>query len=125
MSGSKGDSEQSNKVRYRPADLMTQGEVGGILERSFQREGGREPNEEDARRLLALAEEAEKRAEAAESMAREAETAGLESAARASLRESEAGDIRVVDRWKETAETYHREAENLRAEAERLRRYFA
>ena len=75
MSGFRRKKEEPDNTRYRPADLRTRDEVGGILERSFQHEGGKEPNEEEARRLLALADEAEQRAEIAENLAREAETA--------------------------------------------------
>jgi hypothetical protein len=123
MSRFKGDREQPDKARYRPADSRTRGEVGGILERSFQREGGKEPNEEEARRLLALADEAEKRADAAESLAHEADSAAADSEG-SSEWTGDAAHVPEAERLKEAAQIYRREAESLREEAERLRRYF-
>jgi hypothetical protein len=116
MSGFRDNRKEPDRTRYRPADARTRDEVGGILERSFQHESGREPNEEEARRLLALADEAEKRAEVAESLAREAEAAVVD-AVEVCPQTGEAASL------EETAERRHREAEVLRAEADRLRRY--
>lgn len=108
--------------RFRPSDPKTQQEVGGVLERAFQREGGREPEELEAQRFLALAEEADQRAEAAESLAMEAEDA----AAQASERFARTGgpdDLESVKRYEDMAGEYRREAECMRLEAERLRKY--
>jgi len=117
MSGFREKKEKPDETRYRRADARTRNEVGGILERSFQHEGGREPNEEEARRLLALADEAEHRAEAAESVAREAEAAAVSAVEASPPRQGEANQL------EETAKKHRREAESLREEAERLRRY--
>lgn len=108
--------------RYRAADMKTQEEVGGILERAFQREGGHEPYEEEARRFLALADEAEGKAEAAESLAREAEAA-VERYAERHAHTGDPDDLELMQRRETEAQAYRREAESLRLEAERLRRY--
>lgn len=119
------DLNDPNRIdRFRPAAPQTQEEVGGVLERSFRRERGREPNEEESRRFLALADEAEKKAETSEASAREAEA----SAARAAERYSHGGDSSDTDdarRWEEAAAVYRREAESFRLEADRLRQYLA
>jgi hypothetical protein len=98
-------------IHYRPADSQTQDELGGVLERSFAREGGREPNLEEIHHFAAMADEALREAEAKLSLARDAESA----AARA------AEDRCEVERWIESAERYKREAAELRERAEELR----
>lgn len=107
---------------FPAADVRTQEEVGGLLERAFRREGGEEPREEEKRRLLARAEEAEARAAAAESQAREAEWSG-ERAAERYGRSGSGEYLASLRDWQEQAEARRREAEELRGEAERLRHY--
>ena len=114
--------EDREGERYRPADPRIREEVGGILERAFQSEGGRKHDEEEARRFMALAEEAESRAESAERLAQEAEQAAERAAERYALTGS-ADDLAAVQRWETEAGAYRREAENMRQEAERLRKY--
>lgn len=107
---------------YRAVDPRTQEDVGDTLERAFRREDGREPREEEMLRFIALAEDAERRADVAESMAREAEQA----LAQASERYGRSGggdDLAAIERWTAAVEAHRREAESLRAEAERLRYY--
>jgi hypothetical protein len=113
---------QTSSNHYRAADARTQEEVGGILERAFQRESGREPREEEERRFLAWAEEAESKAEAADSLAREAEQAAAQATERYSLTRGE-DDMAARQRWDSEAEAYRREADDQRLEAERLRHY--
>lgn len=108
--------------RYRAADARTQEEVGGLLERAFQREGGREPRQEEARRFLEWVKETEGKAEAVDSLAREAEQAAAEAAERFARTRGE-DDLAALQRWEAEADAYRREAENLRLEAERLRHY--
>ena len=107
---------------YRPADRETQQEVGGILERAFQREGGREPYEAEMARFFTNAEEADARAEQAEAALREAEREGDRAAERYALTGGP-DDLAAVERFRAQAESYRREAETLREEAERLRKY--
>lgn len=108
--------------RYEAADPYTRGEVGGILERAFQREGGKEPNELEAQQLLFLADESERRAELAELSALEAEQAALQAAERYALT-GETDDGEAMRRLETEAKAYRREAEALRLEVERLRSY--
>ncbi|MHB0877399.1 MAG: hypothetical protein ACYC5O_15285 [Anaerolineae bacterium] len=111
-----------DRDHYRAVDPRTQEEVGDVLERAFRREDGREPREEEVRRFLALAEEAERGAETAESLAREAEQAAAAASERYGLTGG-SDDLAAVERWTGAAQTYRREAESLRLEAERLRYY--
>jgi len=108
--------------RFRPADPRTQEEVGGVLERAFRNEGGDEPREEEARRFLELAAEAEKRAEAADALAEEAGRAATAAAERHATTGG-ADDLAAVKRWDEVAAEQRRRAEAERLEADRLRRY--
>jgi hypothetical protein len=113
---------QTEPERYRPAEARIREEVGGILEHAFQREGGRQPNEEEVRRFLALANEAETRAEAAEYLAGETEQAAVQAAERYALTGG-ADDLAALQRYEAEAEAYRREAEAMRLEAEHLRQY--
>jgi hypothetical protein len=106
--------DAGDPARYRPADARTQKELGGVLERAFERESGREPDEEEIRRLNALADEALHEAEIRLALAREAESALARAGEEAELR-----------KWAEALETYRREAAEFRLEAERLRGYIA
>lgn len=110
------------KDRYQATDPYTRGEVGGILERAFQREHGKEPNELESQQLLFLADESERRAEIAELSAIEAEQAALQAAERYALT-GETDDGEAMRRWEAEARAYRREAEALRLEVERLRSY--
>jgi len=106
--------------RFQPADPRTQEELGGVLERSFARERGKEPAEEEVRRLHAMADDALREAEMKLRMAREAEDA----MARAAERYGTSGDpvhLADLERWRDAAEAYKREAEELKIEGERLR----
>ncbi|MEW6367235.1 MAG: hypothetical protein AB1714_21605 [Acidobacteriota bacterium] len=116
------DPDRDDSGRFRPADTRTQEEVGGVLERAFAREGGREPNEAEAQRYLQLADEAEKKAKEAEVLAGEADAAAVRSAERYATTQSPS-DQDSVERWKVEAETHRREADSLRKEAERMRQY--
>jgi hypothetical protein len=108
---------------YQPTSRRIRAEVGGVLERAFRREGGEEPAEEDVLALLSLAEEAEARAEAAENHAREAERAAAEARERYA-RSASPDDLSEVEFFEAELKSYHREAVELRLEAERLRAYF-
>jgi len=96
--------------RFRPPDRQTQEELGGILERAFMREDGKEPAEEEVRRLHALADDALREAEMKLSLAREAEAA-IE----------RAKDPDEAARYREAGEIYKREAGALKDRAEQLR----
>jgi hypothetical protein len=111
------------EAAYRPTSQRVRAEVGGVLERAFRREGGQEPDEEDFTALLSLAEEAEARAEAAESHAREAERAAAEAGERYG-RSANPEDLAEVQYFEAEKVAYQREAESLRLEAERLRAHF-
>jgi hypothetical protein len=107
-------------VHYQPADPQTQEELGGVLERAFTRESGREPNQEEVYRFAALADEALHQAEAKLAMAREAEAAVALAAERYG-RSGDPEDLRETERWTESAERSRREAAELRERAEDLR----
>jgi len=106
--------DANDPARYRPPDPRTQKELGGALERAFEREQGREPDEEENRRYHALADEALREAETRLALAREAEAA-LELAR----------DPAEIERWTEQLENYRREAGEFRRKAELLRGYVA
>ena len=112
----------SPDAHYQPADRDTQQEVGGILERAFQREDGHEPYEAEITRFVGAAEEAEARAEAAEALQRESERAGDEVAERYALTAGP-DDLAAVEHHRTEAESYRRESEMLHQEAERLRKH--
>jgi len=106
-------------VHYQPADPQTQEELGGVLERSFTRESGREPNQEEIHHFAALADEALLQAEAKLSMASDAESAIARAAgALRPIRRSE--DLGEVERWTESARRFQREAAELRERAQEL-----
>jgi hypothetical protein len=97
-------------------------EVGRLLERAFQREEGRIPDEMEIRQLETLAGEAERQAESAERLAEEAlQAARLASAEYAATHALD--DLEAVQRWEAEAASYRREAESYQLEAEHLRRY--
>jgi hypothetical protein len=110
-----GENEEISGQRFAPADEKIREEIGGILERAFKRESGVEPNEQEIHRFLILAEEAEKRAEAYEHLARQASEA-------AEIARSE-DDLELTQLRESEAEQYSLEAETLRTDAERLRGY--
>lgn len=112
--------EPDESARFPPADPRTQEELGGVLERAFSREGGKDPNEEEVRRLHAEADEALRQAEVKLSLAREAESAAAHAAERYG-RSGNAGDQAEVERWTQAAEVYRREAREFRERAEDLR----
>ena len=114
--------DPQNAGRYKPADPRTQEEVGGVLERAFEHERGHEPLEEQARRLLQWADEAEERAVAAESLANQAEQAAARAAERYALT-GDQDDLAALRRWEAEAEAARREAEATREEVERLHKY--
>ncbi len=122
MSGNDDELDPLHSSHFRPADPLTQEEVGGVLERAFRREGGDEPQEAEARRFLELADEAEGRAEAAEALTREAERAATQAAERYAL-SGGTDDLAAIKRWQEAASEYRREGASQRLEAERLRKY--
>lgn len=115
-------SDQAEPERFRASNPGTQEEVGGILERAFAREGGREPLEEEARFFLDQIQAAEGRAEAAESLSREAELAA-ERAGERYARSGRPEDLEAMRRWEEKADAHRREGESMRGEADRLRGY--
>ena len=55
--------------RFQPIDASLIEELGGILERAFQREGGIEPNEDEMRRFIGLMNEVEEKARSYEAIA--------------------------------------------------------
>jgi hypothetical protein len=117
-----GENEEISGQRFAPADEKIREEIGGILERAFKRESGVEPNEQEIHRFLILAEEAEKRAEAYEHLARQAsEAAEIASEQYASTRSED--DLELTQLRESEAEQYSLEAETLRTDAERLRGY--
>lgn len=114
--------EPDESSRFEPADPKTREELGGVLERAFARERGKEPNEEEARRLHALADEALLEAEAKLSLAREAEAA-LARATERYGRSGDPNDLAEAEKWKDALETYQRLARDLRLKAELLRQH--
>jgi hypothetical protein len=106
--------------RFRPPDWQTQEEVGGVLERAFQRERGRVEDEEEVRRLHAMADDAAREAEMKLSKAREAEAAMAGAVERFGLSDDPA-HLAEISRWREESESYKREAERLKLHAEQLR----
>ena len=113
---------QTGADRYQAADPRVREEVGGILERAFRGEAGRFANEDEAHCFLALADEAEARAEAAESLTRESEQAAVQAGERFALTGGQ-DDLAAMRRYEAEAEAYRREGEALRLEVERLRKY--
>ena len=107
---------------FQPVDPRTQDEIGGVLERAFSRERGKEPNEEEARRLHALADEALQQAEVKLSLAREAEDLIRCASERYGV-SRESADMAEVEKWTRAAEDYRREAEEFRQKAELLRQH--
>src|SRR6185369_2905108 len=106
--------DANDPARFQPPDPRTQRELGGVLERAFEREAGHEPNEDEIRRLQALADEALQEAETRLSMAREAEAALARAADRAEM-----------EKWAEAIEIYRREAGEFRRKAELYREHIA
>ncbi len=90
------------------------------LERAFQRERGREANEEEVRRWRAMAGDALRQAETKLSLAREAEAAMAHAVERYG-RSRDPYDLAEVQRWTEAAERCRREAREFRETAEDLR----
>jgi hypothetical protein len=106
---------------FREVDPRLREEVGRLLERAFQREEGRIPDEMDIQQLETLAGEAEQKAESAERLAEEA----LQAARSASERYAAThalDDLEAVQRWEAEAASFRREVENYHLEAEHLRR---
>ena len=116
--------DPASGAHFQPAAPSTQEELGGVLERAFVREGGREPGEEETRRLHAWADEALAASEGKLALAREAEAA-MEHAAERNGRSRDAADLAEVERWTEAAGHYRREAEELRLHCESLRQRIA
>jgi|SRR5271165_2831247 len=112
--------DPGESARFQPATPQTQEELGGVLERAFMRERGREPNGEEVRRLHALADEALRQAEIKLGLAREAEAA-MARAAESYGRSKDPDDLAAVERWTSAAQSYRREAEQFRLKAEDLR----
>ena len=106
--------------RFEPAEPAAREELGGVLERAFAHEGGKDPNAEESRRLHTLADEALREAETKLSLAREAEAA-LDRAAERYGRSGDRADLDEVERWKESAEIYRRLEGEWRATAEMIR----
>lgn len=116
-----GDPYDPDEARhFQPADPRTQDELGGVLERAFSRERGREPNEDEVRRWYALADDAVQHAEIRLSLAREAEQA-MKHAMERYARSRDARDLADMDQWKNAAEVYRRDAREFHSRAERLR----
>ncbi len=112
--------DPDERVRFVPAAPATRQEVGGVLERTFAREGGKDLDEQDIRRLHFAADEALREAEINLSLAREAESA-MALAAERYGRSSDPADLAEVERWKSAAEDYRRRARECRERAENLR----
>ena len=102
--------QPDDAARFRQPDRQTQEELGGILERAFMREGGREPAAEEVRRLHAMADDALRDSETKLALAREAEAAM-----------KNAHDRAEIERWREAHDMYKREADELKGRAEQLR----
>ena len=98
----------------------TREELGGILERAFQAEAHDPPTTEEARRSVRLAEEAEARAQALQSLQEEAQRAA-DAAAERYGRSGHPDDLDQCRRWEAEAASYRREADLLKIESERLR----
>jgi hypothetical protein len=112
--------DPDESARFQPATPQTQEELGGVLERAFMRERGKEPNEGEGRRLHALADEALRQAEIKLGLAREAEAAMARATERYG-RSEDPGDLAAVEKWTSAVQSYRREAEQLRLKAEDLR----
>ena len=112
--------DPDESARFPPAASKTKEELGGVLERAFMRESGKEPNAEEIRRLQALADEALRLARTKLGLAREAE-AGMAQATERLSRSPDTGELAALERWRSAAESYRREAELFRLKAEDLR----
>ena len=118
MSNDPFDPEES--ARFQPAAPGTQQELGGVLERAFVRERGKQPSEGEAAHLHALADEALRQAETKLSLAREADAAVTKAAERYG-RSKDRADLAAIESWTRAAKSYRREAEQFREKAEDLR----
>jgi len=107
---------------YQKLDPRTREEVGGVLERAFRREEGREILQVEQQTLLTLVQETEEKAEKAEQHAQEAEEAARRSSELYALSRA-IDDLEALQRWEADAASYRREAERFRQEAEHLRKY--
>jgi hypothetical protein len=108
--------------QYIRPDPHIREEVGGVLERAFRREDGLETLDEERLNLQTLAVETEEKAIRAERLAQEAAQAAKLAAERFSHTQG-ADDMEAMQRWEAEATSYRREADNLRLEVERLRKY--
>jgi hypothetical protein len=113
---------QPPEDQYNRPDPHVREEVGGMLERAFRREDGCETLEDERASLQVLAQEAEEKVACAERLAQEAAESARLAAERFRLSQN-LDDMETVQRWEAEATSYRREAENLRLEAERLRKY--
>ena len=107
-------------ARFQPAAPKTQEELGGVLERAFVREWGKEPGEGEIRHMRALADESLQQEQAKLALAREAEAAVVQASERFG-RSRNPGDQAAVEEWIRAAETYRRQAGEFRRKAEDLR----
>jgi hypothetical protein len=117
-----GKEQALNPQRYQPSDPRTREEVGGILERAFQREGGREPDDVEETHFRVLAQEAEARLHSAEHLAEEAEGAAKRAAEQYALSQNHE-DLEITRRWQQEAALRRREVHTLQEEVERLRKF--
>ena len=122
MDNDPGNDRLLDPQRYQQPDPRTRQEVGGILERAFQQEGGRIPDEVEATRFKALIEETEARLLSAEHQAAEAEIAAVQ-AVEQYARSQRAEDLEIAQRWQEESVMRRREVQLLQEEAERLRKF--
>lgn len=122
MDDQPGNERPLDAKRYQQPDPSTRQEVGGILERAFQQEGGRIPDEVEANRFRTLIEETEVRLKSAEHQAAEAEVAAAQ-AVEQYARSQRVEDLEIAQRWQEEIVLRRRQLQLLQEEVERLRRF--
>lgn len=115
-------SNDEDRQRFQAPDPHLRDEIGGLLERAFLREGGREPDALEISNLRILEDEMVEKVEKAQRLAEEAMGASRRAAEQYTASHA-LEDLEAAQRWEAEAATYHREAEVLRSEVERLRKY--
>lgn len=113
---------EKDQQHFQNVDPRVREEVGGILERAFQREDGHVPEAGEIQNLEALAAEAGQKAREAENLAQEAEQAALRASERYAISRAQ-DDLEAVQRWEAEAASYRREVEGYESEVERLRKF--
>ena len=110
------------KNRYPPISQAARHEIGGIIERAFSTDGGPVRAEIGPGYLRTISQETWERASLAGKLAAEADRAVEVWEYRYALSKNPA-DLLEKQRWELKALAYHREAQQMQHEAERLRRF--